>query len=72
MIAFLEHLKKEHTDDESIRAFTEIENHIREKKYGLVWEQHSEHVDEMLERVKQEIVEVARPIGTNVILQQQV
>ena len=29
-------------------------------------------VDEMLERVKQEIVEVARPIGTNVILQQQV
>lgn len=29
-------------------------------------------VDEMLERVKQEIVDVARPIGTNVILQQQV
>jgi hypothetical protein len=28
-------------------------------------------VDEMLERVKQEIVDVARPIGTNVILQQQ-
>jgi hypothetical protein len=26
----------------------------------------------MLERVKQEIVDVARPIGTNVILQQQV
>lgn len=29
-------------------------------------------VDEILERVKQEIVDVARPIGTNVILQQQV
>lgn len=37
MIAFLEQLKLEHTDDESIRAFNEIENHLREKKYGLVW-----------------------------------
>lgn len=49
MLAFLEKLKKEHTDDESIRAFTEIENQLRDKKYGLVWEEHSEHVDEMLE-----------------------
>lgn len=48
MIEFLEKLRSEHTDDESIRAFTEIENHIRDKKYGLVWEEHSEHVDEML------------------------
>ena len=48
MIEFLEELRSEHTDDESIRAFTEIENHIRDKKYGLVWEEHSEHVDEML------------------------
>jgi hypothetical protein len=29
-------------------------------------------IEEMLERVKQEIVDIARPIGTNVILQQQV
>ena len=48
MIAFLEQLKKEHNDDASIRAFNEIENHLREKKYGLVWEEHSEEVDELL------------------------
>ncbi len=48
MIDFLETLKKEHTDDESIRAFTEIENQLREKKYGLVWEQHEEAVDVMM------------------------
>lgn len=48
MIAFLEELKKTHADDASIRAFNEIENHLREKKYGLVWEEHSEEVDELL------------------------
>ena len=32
MIAFLEELKKEHSDDASIRAFNEIENHLRDKK----------------------------------------
>ena len=41
MLDFLETPKKEHTDDESIRAFTEIENQLRDKKYGLVWEEHS-------------------------------
>lgn len=49
MLDFLETLKKEHTDDKSIRAFTEIENQLRDKKYGLVWEEHSERVDELLE-----------------------
>lgn len=48
MIAFLKQLKQEHNDDASIRAFNEIENHLREKKYGLVWEEHSEEVDELL------------------------
>lgn len=48
MISFLEGLKKTHTDDASIRAFNEIENQLREKKYGLVWEEHSEEVDELL------------------------
>ncbi len=48
MIAFLEELKKQHTDDASIRAFNEIENQLRDKKYGLVWEEHSEEVDELL------------------------
>ena len=35
MIAFLDELKKTHSDDASIRAFNMIENHLREKKYGL-------------------------------------
>ncbi len=48
MIEFLETLKKKHSDDESIRALNEIENHLRSKKYGLVWEEHSEEVDELL------------------------
>lgn len=48
MIEFLEALKEQHKDDDSIRAFNEIENHLREKKYGLVWEEHSEQVDEMI------------------------
>lgn len=49
MLTFLEKLREQHSDDESIRAFTEIENQLRDKKYGLVWEEHVEHVDEMLE-----------------------
>ena len=48
MIAFLEGLKEIHSDDASIQAFNEIENHIRDKKYGLVWEEHSEEVDDLL------------------------
>lgn len=35
MIAFLEELKKTHSDDASIRAFNEIENHLREK--SMAW-----------------------------------
>ena len=49
MIAFLEGLKKTHSDDESIRAFNEIENSLLEKKYGLVFEEHTEEVDERLQ-----------------------
>lgn len=48
MLNFLEELKMQHNDDESIRAFNEIENHIRDKKYGLVWEEHTEQVDDLL------------------------
>lgn len=48
IIAFLEHLKEQHNDDDSIKAFNEIENHLREKKYGLIWEEHTEQVDELL------------------------
>lgn len=49
MLAFLEELKKTHSDDASIRAFNEIENHLKEKKYGLVWEEHTEEVDKLLQ-----------------------
>lgn len=49
MLAFLEELKASHSDDASIRALNEIENHIREKKYGLVWEEHTEAIDELLD-----------------------
>ena len=48
MIGFLDVLAAQHTDDESIRAFNEIKNHLLDKKYGLVWEEHSEKVDEMM------------------------
>ena len=48
MLSFLNELKKTHTDDDSIRAFNEIENHLVDKKYGLVWEEHTEEVDEKL------------------------
>ncbi len=48
MITYLEQLKEQHSDDDSIRALNEIENQLREKKYGLVWEEHSEEVDELL------------------------
>lgn len=48
MIAFLEELKKTHNDDNSIRAFNEIENTLTEKKFGLVFEEHTEEVDERL------------------------
>jgi adenine-specific DNA-methyltransferase len=48
MLEFLQKLRQEHTDDESIRAFSEIENHILDKKFGLVWEEHSEQVDNLL------------------------
>ena len=48
MIEKLEELKLLHNDDASIASLNEIENALREKKYGLVWEQHSETVDDML------------------------
>ena len=48
MINFLDKLATQHQDDESIRAFNEIKNHLLDKKYGLVWEEHFEKVDEIL------------------------
>ena len=49
MLSFLETLKDQHSDDESLIAINQIERELTAKKYGLVWEEHSEKVDEMLE-----------------------
>lgn len=45
MLEFLETLKKQHSDDESLMAINEIERELTAKKYGLVWEEHEEEVD---------------------------
>lgn len=45
MIGFLETLKKQHSDDESLIAINRIEKELTSKKYGLVWELHEEEVD---------------------------
>lgn len=47
---FLETLKNEHSDDDRVlAAIGEIENELNSKKYGLVWEQHEEAVDEKMQ-----------------------
>ncbi len=48
LIAYIEQLKQEHTDDESLMLFNELENALTEKRYGLVFEEHTEEVDELL------------------------
>ena len=45
MLAFLESLKAQHSDDDSLLALGEIEKELKAKKYGLVWEEHEEEVD---------------------------
>lgn len=45
MLAFLETLKEQHDDDESLIAINQIERELTSKKYGLVWEEHEEEVD---------------------------
>jgi adenine-specific DNA-methyltransferase len=45
MLSFLQTLKEEHSDDASIIALNAIETALTDKKYGLVWEEHSERVD---------------------------
>lgn len=48
MLAYINQLKQLHTDDESIKALNEIENHLTDKKFGLVFEEHTEEADEKL------------------------
>lgn len=53
MLDFLQKVReKNKDDDDALVAIGEIENEITEKKYGLVWEEHSEEVEErMVEEV---------------------
>ncbi|NLJ57249.1 MAG: hypothetical protein GX339_00200 [Tissierellia bacterium] len=48
VLKFLDELRKQHTDDDSLIAINEIENALTEKRYGLVWEEHEERVDKEL------------------------
>ena len=48
MLAYINQLKQLHTDDESIKALNEIENHLTDKKFGIVFEEHTEEADEKL------------------------
>lgn len=45
LLAFLEALREQRSDDESLVAIDQIEHELTSKKYGLVWEQHEEEVD---------------------------
>ena len=45
MLKFLEALKEQHSDDESLKAINQIEYELTAKKYGLVWEELEENVD---------------------------
>ncbi|MGN0681062.1 MAG: site-specific DNA-methyltransferase [Candidatus Fimisoma sp.] len=50
MMAFLQKIKDEYRDDdEMLIALGEIESELNAKKYGLVWEQHEEAVDVMMQ-----------------------
>lgn len=77
MIAFLEKLRMQHNDDESLMAFNLIEKELTSKKYGLVWEDHEENVDEMMkdfipvfkEDIKKRIVEEANNENFNFLLE---
>lgn len=48
MIQFLETLKEQHSDDESLIAINQIEKELVSKRYGLIWEEHEENVDVMM------------------------
>lgn len=49
LLAFLKNLKENHSNNINSIMINEVENSLIEKKYGLVWEEHSENVLDMLE-----------------------
>lgn len=50
LIETLEFLKERNTDIEIKAKLTEIEKELKGKKYGLIWEEHEEKVDEELKK----------------------
>lgn len=65
MLEFLQQLRAEHTDDTSIIAINEIESELTSKKYGLVWEEHTEKVDEQIKHNVPVFTEVEDKIITS-------
>lgn len=49
MIEFLEKIKNSNNDDETLRMVNKIENALTEKKFWLVFEEHREEVDDLLQ-----------------------
>ena len=49
MIEFLEKIKSSNKDDETLKMVNKIENFITEKKFWLVFEEHREEVDDLLQ-----------------------
>lgn len=50
LIETLKFLKERNTDIEIKAKLTEIEKELKSKKYGLIWEEHEEKVDEELKK----------------------
>ena len=48
MLSFIEKLRSQHTDIDSLKSLSDLEKYIKERKLGLVFEKHTENVDEML------------------------
>ena len=48
LLFFLNKLKKQHVDDESLIVISQIEHELTSKKFGLIWEDHDEDVDEKM------------------------
>lgn len=77
MLDFLEALKAQHSDDESLMAINEIERELTAKKYGLVWEEHEEeadvkmrtHIPVFTEDKEKEIVENPESDESNFLLE---
>lgn len=67
MLGFIEQLKEANKDnDDNIKALNEIASALDEKRYGLVWEEHTEKVDELLhDNVPVFIEDVSKKINCN-------